>query len=333
MLKLGYKLMSEEHGPTDLLRNAQRAERAGFDFAAISDHFFPWIEEQGHSPNAWSVLGALANATHSLGLMTAVTCPTLRYHPSVIAQGTATLALLSGNRFTLGLGSGECLNEHVVGAGWPGVAERRERLSEAVYIIQGLLAGNLHNYRGKYLQLENARLYDIPDQKPSVVIAAGGPEAARFAGQKGDGLVVTEPRSDLVEAYRAGGGSGPRYAEVALCCAERDDDARNTAHHYFRWAVTGWPVLAELPDTRGFAAASRHVTAETVAEHVSCGPSADRHLEAIGRYIDAGYDHIILLQVGPHQDYFLDLFERELAPSLRNREGDPAWMHHAHPVA
>ena len=172
MLKLGYKLMSEEHGPTDLVRNAQRAEQAGFDFAAISDHFFPWLEEQGHAPLAWSVLGALAHATRRIGLMTAVTCPTMRYHPAIIAQGAATLSLLSNNRFTLGLGAGERLNEHVIGAGWPGRGERHQRLLEAVEIIQGLLAGTLTNYRGHHLQLDHARLFDRPKQKPPVAVAA-----------------------------------------------------------------------------------------------------------------------------------------------------------------
>lgn len=320
MLKLGYKLMSEEFGPADLVRNAQRAEKAGFDFAAISDHFSPWLEEQGHSPLAWPVLGALANATRRIGLMTSVTCPIMRYHPAIIAQGAATLGLLSGNRFTLGLGAGERLNEHVIGEGWPGLGERHERLSEAVDIIRGLLRGDLTNYRGKYFRLDHARLFDMPDVEPAVAMAAGGAEAARLAGRKGEGLIVTEPRADLIEAFVSVGGSGPRYAEVALCCAEREEDARETAHHYFRWSITGWPVMAELPDTQGFAAATRTASPETVARAVSCGPSSDRHLEAIDRYVRAGYDHIILLQVGPDQDYFLDLFERELEPALRERE-------------
>jgi G6PDH family F420-dependent oxidoreductase len=320
MLKLGYKLMSEEHGPSALVRNAQRAEQAGFDFAAISDHYFPWIEEQGHSPLAWSVLGALANATQRIGLMTSVTCPIMRYHPAIIAQGAATMGLLSDNRFTLGLGAGERLNEHVVGLGWPGRKERHERLSEAADIIQGLLAGRLENYRGKYFQLDHARLYDRPDAKPAVAIAAGGTRAARLAGRKGDALVATEPRPDLIEEFGAAGGSGPRYAEVAMCYAEREEDARQTARHYFRWSVTGWPVQAELPDTEGFAAASKHVSPEAVAQVVSCGPSVERHLEAIDRYIQAGYDHLILLQIGPDQDRFCDLFERELAPALRDRD-------------
>ena len=314
MLKLGYKLMSEEHGPKDLVANAERAEATGFDFAAISDHFFPWIEEQGHSPLAWSVLGAVAHATKRLGLMTAVTCPTMRYHPAIIAQGAATLALLSDDRFTLGLGSGERLNEHVVGKGWPGFADRHERFIEAIDIIQGLLTGEISNYRGRHLQLDNARLYDRPKKKPPVVIAAGGPRAAKLAGEKGDGLMATEPRKDLIAAY---GAKGPRYCEVAMCCDKSEDKARATAHKYFRWSLTGWPVQAELPDTKSFEAASKHISPEAVAEKISCGPSAEQHLEAIGKFIKAGFDHIVLVQIGPNQDYFLDLFERELAPALR----------------
>ena len=301
MIKLGYKLMSEEHGPTELVRNARRAEDAGFEFTAISDHFSPWIEEQGHAPLAWTVLGAIANATTRIGLMTAVTCPIMRYHPAIIAQGAATLGLLTDNRFTLGLGSGERLNEHVVGAGWPSRIERHERFAEAIDIIQGLLSGSITNYRGRHIQLDHARLFDRPDRKPPVAIAAGGVKAARFAGQKGDALIATEPRADLIEAYEAGGGTGPRYAEVGLCYAQREDDARETAHKYFRWSLTGWPVQAELPDTEGFAAASKHVSPEAVAESISCGPSADKHLQAIDRYVQAGFDHLVLNQIGPEQ--------------------------------
>ena len=317
MVKLGYKLMTEEHGPADLVRNARRAERAGFDFAAISDHYFPWLEEQGHAPFAWSVLGAVAQATEHLGLMTAVTCPIMRYHPAIIAQAAATMGLLADGRFTLGLGAGERLNEHVVGSGWPGVVERHERLAEALDIIQGLLTGKLTTYRGRHFQLVHAKLFDRPKRKPPVIVAAGGPEAGRLAGEKADGLIVTEPEKALVKAFTTAGGKGPRYAEVAMCCAADEEQARKTAHRYFRWSLSGWPVMAELPDTRAFAAASSHVSPEMVKQAVSCGPSADRHLSAIGRYMEAGYDHIVLLQVGPDQDYFFDLFERELAPGLR----------------
>jgi G6PDH family F420-dependent oxidoreductase len=209
VLKLGYKLMSEEHGPNDLVRNAARAEEAGFAFAAISDHFSPWLEEQGHAPLAWPVLGAIAHATNQIGLMTAVTCPLVRYHPAVIAQGAATLGLLCGSRFTLGLGSGERLNEHIIGAGWPGRVERRERFGEAIDIIQGLLSGTLTNYRGRYYQRDNARLFDRPESEVPVALAAGGPHAARLAGEKGEALIATEPRSDLSRLTRQAAETDP----------------------------------------------------------------------------------------------------------------------------
>jgi G6PDH family F420-dependent oxidoreductase len=323
VIKIGYKLMSEEHGPKDLVRNAARAEAAGFDFAAISDHFFPWLDEQGHAPFAWSVLGAVAQATDRIGLMTAVTCPLMRYHPAVIAQCAATLGVLSDSRFTLGLGSGERLNEHVVGSGWPGRVERHERLAEAIDIIQELLAGGLTNYRGRYYDIDHARLFDLPSSKIPVAVAAGGPRSARIAGEKGDALIATEPRSEVVEAYQASGGAGPRYAEVAMCFARREEDAKRTAHRMFRWSLAGWPVNAELPDTEGFAAASENVSPDAVAQAISCGPSAEHHLAAITRYVDAGFDHIILVQIGPAQGEFLDFFRGELAEPLR-RSAAPA---------
>ena len=319
MVKLGYKLMSEEHGPTALVKNAARAEQAGFDFAAISDHFSPWLEEQGHSPFAWSVLGAVTHATKRMGLMTAVTCPTMRYHPAIVAQAAATMALLSGNRFSLGLGAGERLNEHIVGEGWPGLVERRERLSEALDIIQGLLKDELTNYRGSYFCLDHARLYDRPERKPPVILAAGGPAAARLAAEKADGLMLTEPEAELIKSFTGAGGAGPYYAEISLCCAKSKDEAMKTAHRYFRWSLSGWPVMAELPDTRGFAAASEQVAPEAVAKTITCGPSAQEHLQAIRRYVDAGCDHIILTQIGPDQDFFFELFEREIAPALRQK--------------
>jgi G6PDH family F420-dependent oxidoreductase len=317
MLKLGYKLMSEEHGPKALVENARRAEQVGFDFAAISDHFFPWLDEQGHAPFAWSVLGAVAEATEGMGLMTAVTCPSMRYHPAIIAQAAATLAILTDNRFTLGLGSGERLNEHVVGLGWPGIAERHERFSEALDIILGLLSGELTDYRGSYLTLDTAKLYDLPTKKLPVVVAAGGPQAAKLAAEKAHGLMATTAEKELVDAYRTSGGTGPRYAEVSLCAGKSEEAAKETAHKYFRWAVTGWPVQAELPDTKGFKAASSHVAPETVAKQITCGPSPKRHLEAIQKYIEAGFDHIVLTQIGTEQEYFLNMFERDLAPALR----------------
>jgi G6PDH family F420-dependent oxidoreductase len=316
MIKIGYKLMAEEHGPATLVRNTVRAEQAGFEFAAISDHFFPWLDAQGHAPFAWTVLGAAAQATRQIGLMTAVTCPIMRYHPAVVAQGATTLAVLSGDRFVLGLGAGERLNEHIVGEGWPGLGERHERLSEAYDIIRGLLDGSLTNYRGAYFNLDNAKLFDRPDRAPSIIGAAGGPEAARLAGRKADGLITTIPDADLVAAFKSTGGSGPLYAEVPLCYAASEDKAREIAHRYHRWSLAGGPVMPELPDPETFDAASKHIRPEDVAEEVSLGPAPEPHLKAIREYIDAGYDHLILTQIGPEQDVFFAFFERELRPAL-----------------
>jgi G6PDH family F420-dependent oxidoreductase len=316
MIKIGYKLMAEEHGPAALVRNTARAEQAGFEFAAISDHFFPWLDEQGHSPFAWTVLGAAAQATSHIGLMTAVTCPIMRYHPAIVAQGAATLAVLSGDRFILGLGAGERLNEHVIGEGWPGIGGRHERLSEAYDIIRGLLNGSLTNYRGKYFTLDDARLFDRPDRVPPIIGAAGGPEAARLAGRKADGLITTVPQSDLIEAYKSASGSGPLYAEVPMCHAASEDKARDIAHRYHRWSLAGGPVMPELPDPEAFDAASSHVRPDDVAKEVSLGPSPEPHLKAIREYVDAGYDHLILTQIGPEQDAFFEFFERELRPAL-----------------
>lgn len=316
MAKIGYKLMAEEHGPAALVRNTARAEQAGFDFAAISDHFFPWLEDQGHSPFAWTVLGAAAQATSHIGLMTAVTCPIMRYHPAIVAQGAATLAVLSGDRFVLGLGAGERLNEHIIGEGWPGLGERHERLSEAYDIIRGLLDGSLTNYRGKYFSLDDAKLFDRPDRAPEIVGAAGGPEAARLAGRKADGLITTMPDADLIEAFKSTGGSGPLYAEVPLCYAASENKAREIAHRYHRWSLAGGPVMPELPDPETFDAASLHIRPEDVAKEVSLGPSPEAHLKSIREYIDAGYDHLILTQIGPEQEAFFVFFERELRSAL-----------------
>ncbi|SDB48853.1 TIGR03557 family F420-dependent LLM class oxidoreductase [Belnapia rosea] len=317
MVNLGYKLMAEEHDPRALVQNLIAAEQAGFDFSAISDHFSPWVEEQGHASFAWSVLGAMAQATSRIGLMTAVTCPIMRYHPAIIAQAAATLAILSGDRFVLGLGAGERLNEHVTGEGWPGVGERHERLGEALEIIQGLLSGELSNFRGRYLKLDHARLFDRPQRKPPVILAAGGPEAARLAAHKADGLIATEPKPELVEAYRGAGGKGPCYAEVSVCFAASEEEGLKTARHYSRWALTGWKVMAELPSTEAFAAATEHVAPEMMAQNVAAGPDPSRHLEVLEKFRKAGFDHLILSQIGPDQAGFLDFFQRALAPALR----------------
>ena len=318
-LRLGYKLMSEEHGPRTLVENAKRAERLGFDFVAISDHFFPWVDAQGHAPFAWSVLGAIAASTTSLKLATAVTCPTFRYHPAIVAQAAATLGVLSQGRFTLGLGSGELLNEHVVAPRWPSVGVRQAMLGEALDIIRKLFDGEKHSYRGQYFELEEARLYDVPERPPKIVVAAGGRQAAALAGEKADGLVATQPDAKLIQAYREAGGAGPLYVEVGLCYAESEAAALATVKELHAWSALGWPVLPEIPLPAGFESATRHVRAEDLADTLPVGPDVERHLTAIREHIDAGYDHIVLSQVGPDQEAFFGFFEKELAPRLRKQ--------------
>ncbi len=315
-MQYGYKLAAEGFGPKELVRQAQLAEASGFDFVEISDHFHPWLDSQGHSPFAWSVLGAIAAGTDSLGLATGVTCPTVRYHPAVIAQAAATMSLLSDGRFTLGLGSGERLNEHVVGRGFPAVAERQAMLREAIEIIRLLWSGGYHSYRGEYLDLEDARVFDLPERLPQIVVAAGGPDAAELAAELGDGMFGTEPKAELFEAYRSAGGAGPAYGEVGLAWAEDEASAVRAAFESARWSLTGWKVMSELPNPANFEASARYVREEDVAGQMPCGPDAAKHLAAIRQYEQAGYDHVVLMNNGSDADGFLDFFARELKPQL-----------------
>ncbi|WP_189331296.1 TIGR03557 family F420-dependent LLM class oxidoreductase [Actinoplanes ianthinogenes] len=310
-MRFGYKLMAESFDPKELIRQAVRAEQAGFDFVEISDHFHPWLEEQGHSPFAWNVLSAIAARTDRLGLATGVTCPTVRYHPAIIAQAAATLAIISDGRFTLGIGSGERLNEHVVGRGWPSVTIRQEMLVEALDIINLLWKGGYRSYQGKYLQLEDARVWDLPETLPVIAVAAGGPKAAELARTHGSGLFATEPRKDLVDAY---GGSGPKYAEVPMAWAPTAEAAAAEAHRTSRWALTGWKVMTELPNPVNFDAASQTVRAEDVREKFVCGPEPQPYLDALRTYAEAGFDHLVLQNAGPDPDGFLDFFQREIKP-------------------
>jgi G6PDH family F420-dependent oxidoreductase len=330
-MRIGYKLAAEGFGPKELIRQGIRAEQAGFDFVEISDHYHPWLDVQGHSPFAWNVLSAIAVQTRTLGLATGVTCPTVRYHPAIIAQAAATLAIISDDRFTLGVGSGERLNEHVVGQGFGSVRERQERLREALEIIKLLWQGGYQSYEGKYLQLEDARVFDLPDRLPDIAVAAGGQAAAELAATHGSGLFATEPRADLVQAFTAKGGSGPKYADrsrpdprgrdraVPVAWAPTEQEALAEAHRTARWSVTGWKVMAELPNPVNFEAASATVTLDDVREQFTAGPDPARYVEAVRSYVDAGYDHVVLMNVGPDPDGFFDFFDKELRERLPAR--------------
>lgn len=309
--------MSEEHGPLQLVDNARRAEELGFDFVAISDHYHPWVATQGHAPGAWPVLGAIAARTQQIGLATAVTCPTIRYHPAIIAQFASTLGVLSGGRFTLGLGAGENLNEHVVGGAWPPPHARQDMLSEAADIITRLWSGEEVSHEGEYFDVDRAKLWDVPPNPPKLAIAAGGPRAAELAGEKGAGLFATEAKPELVQAWSKAGGRGTPYAEVALCWAKSEAEATRVAHERFSFGLLGWKVMPELPTPASFEAAVAHIRPEDVAKQVACGPDPERHVQAIRKYAEAGFDHLVLVGVGPDQQGFFNFWKEELAPRLR----------------
>jgi coenzyme F420-dependent glucose-6-phosphate dehydrogenase len=317
-VRLGYKLSSEEQGPRDLVRLARMAEDHGFAFALISDHFHPWTDRQGQSPFVWSVIGGIAQATRTLELGTAVTCPTMRMHPALVAQAAATCALLMDGRFFLGLGTGENLNEHIIGQGWPETEVRQERLLEAVQVIRMLWAGDNVSHRGHHFTVENARLYSCPDTPPPLLLAVGGPRSADLAGRMGDGMIGTDPDAEVTGRFRRAGGAGkPRYGELTVCWARSESAARRTAREIWPTSAMESSLSWELPLPRHFEAVAELVTEEAVAESVICGPDPARHLDAITKYAEAGYDHVCIHQVGADQAGFMRFYAREILPKLR----------------
>ncbi len=315
-------MMCEQSPPDQLVRDVQAAEKAGFDFSVTSDHYQPWLSEQGHSGYAWSILGAAAQATERIGLMTYVTCPILRYHPAIVAQKAATIQILSGGRFRLGLGAGENLNEHVVGRGWPAVGLRHEMLSEAVDVISGLFDGDADgrlNYRGRHFDVEQAKLWDLPEQRVPIGLAVSGPSSCRLAGEKADLMIAVEPKAELGQMFDAAGGDGkPRVGQIALAYDTDREAAINRAHEQFRWFGLGWSVNADLPNPESFDAATQFVAREQVAEQLGCGPDVDEHVEKIKAFADAGFDEVALVQIGADQQGdFIEWAQRELLPALR----------------
>ncbi|MFI1968605.1 LLM class F420-dependent oxidoreductase [Streptomyces cinnamoneus] len=319
MVQFGYTMMTEQAGPRELVAHAVGAEKAGFDFSVISDHYFPWLASQGHSPNAWTVLGAAAQATTRLPLMTFVTCPTVRYHPVLVAQQAATVQLLSQGRFRLGLGSGERLNEHVVGGGWPGVDVRHEMLEEAVGIIRALFEGRTLDHHGPHYDVEHAKLWDVPETAPPIGIAVSGERSCRLAGHLADVVVATEPKKELLDSFDRHGGAGkPRIGQLPVCYDTDRDAAIERAHDQFRWFGLGWPVNSELPHDGAFASATQFVGKDDVAESIPCGDKTENFVEAVRPYVAAGFTEIALVQIGgAHQEGYLDWAAAELLPALR----------------
>jgi G6PDH family F420-dependent oxidoreductase len=318
MAQFGYALSSEEHPPNDLVRYAQRAEAVGFTFALISDHFHPWISAQGHSPFVWSVIGAIAHATDNLRLGTGVTCPTMRIHPAIIAQAAATSAAMMPGRFFLGVGTGENLNEHVTGNGWPPYDVRAEMLAEAVDAIRRLWSGETISMWGDYYIVEDARLFTLPPEPPALFVAGSGPKSVSLAGEIGDGLISVTPEEEVIDTFaEAGGADKPRYGQLTMCWAESEEEARNIV--YERWPNAGLTgsLTQELRTVTHLEQAVQMLSKDQATKYISCGPDPQVHLAAIHRFLDAGFDHVAIHQIGRDQEAFFRFYEEELRPALR----------------
>jgi G6PDH family F420-dependent oxidoreductase len=328
MTRFGYTLMTEQSGPRELVRYAQAAEDRGFDLLVSSDHYSPWLESQGHSPYAWTLLGAVAQATERVELMTYVTCPTMRYHPAVVAQSSATLQILAEGRFILGLGSGERLNEHTIGEGWPGADVRQDMLAEAIEVIRKLHEGDLVTHRGEFFDVDTARVWDLPEHGVPIATAVSGEAGIERFAPLSDHLIAVEPDGSLIETWNAVDGA-PRIGDssdgaraigqIPICWDPDEDTAKKRAHDQFRWFGGGWAVNADLPTPAGFAGATQFVTPDDVAESIPCGPDLDAVVEAVSAYWKAGFTDIALVQIGDEgQEEFLAEAAGPLLEKLRS---------------
>ncbi len=319
MTRIGYTLMTEQSAPRDLVRYARKAEEVGFEFEVMSDHYSPWLTSQGHAPYAWSVLGAVAQVTDSVDLMTYVTCPTMRYHPAVVAQKAATVSQLSEGRFRLGLGSGENLNEHIVGEGWPSIAARQDMLVEAIEIIRALSTGDLVTYDGAYFRVDSARVWDPPEGGLELGVAVSGDASIASFAPLADFLVAVEPDKDLVDSWDSTRGDSTRkVGQVPISWDPDRDAAVARAHEQFRWFAGGWSVNADLPTPAGFDAATTFVRPDDVAESIACGPDLDALAQSIVPFAEAGFTDVAIVQIGDeHQDRFLDEVAEPLLEKMR----------------
>lgn len=315
MAEIGYALSSEEHRPNDLVRHAQKAEDAGFSFALISDHFHPWVDQQGHSPFVWSVIGGIAQGTQQLRLGTGVTCPIIRIHPAILAQAAATAAAMMPGRFFFGVGTGENLNEHILGDRWPPYDVRLEMLDEAIELIRLLWQGGNQSFWGTYYTVEDARIYTLPDSPPPIMVAGSGPTSAAAAGQIGDGFITTSPDPELIKKFHDGGGNNkPCYGQLTVCWAKNEAEALDTAYRIWPNAGLTGELTQELRTPTHFEQAAKMVKKEDIAKQIVCGPDPQRHRAAIQEYVDAGYDYVYIHQIGSDQEGFIRFYQREILP-------------------
>lgn len=316
-MELGLKLMSEIRGPQELVHHAELAEEAGLGFVGISDHYLPWLEDQGHSPFAWSVLGAVAHATERVEIVTMVTCPIVRYHPVLVAQMAATTAVLSDGRFRLGLGAGEELNEHVYGGYWPAPDERHDMLEEAIEVLRLLWTGDRVVERGRWFDVDRARLYDLPDEEVPVLLAVSGEDSVELAAELADGLIATDPDATLVEGWaEQGGDPSQTWTELPCGWAPTEEEGAQVLHDRFRFSALGWPVMSEVPDERNFAQLTEDVTPSQLAEELPCGPDPERYAAAIREFADAGFEHLAAVPVGDDVAGFVEFLTDEVRPRL-----------------
>jgi coenzyme F420-dependent glucose-6-phosphate dehydrogenase len=316
-MELGLALSSEENSPAELVRHVRAAEDAGFGFGLISDHIHPWVDAQGHSPFVWSVLGAIAEKTDSFRIGTGVTCPLIRIHPAIVAHAAATVGCLMPGRFFLGVGTGENLNEHVLGAKWPQPDERLEMLEEAVAVIRQLWQGDYQTHRGKHYTVENLRIFDLPDEPIEIAVAAMQPQAAQLAGKIGDALINVAPKEEIVEKFDEAGGSGkPKYAQMTICWAKSKDEAKKTAFENWPNVLVEGAASQELALPRHFEQLVEDREPDDLEGSLPLGPDADEYLEQLQEYGKAGYTHVCVHQIGSDQQGFLEFAKSELVPKL-----------------
>ncbi len=313
-MRIGYFLSSEEYTPAELIEQAKGAERAGFSALWISDHYHPWVDAQGQSPFVWSTIGALSQVC-SLPITTAVTCPTVRIHPAVIAQAAATSAVLTNGRFRLGVGTGEALNEHIFGDAWPEADVRLEMLEEAVEIMRELWKGGVVSYRGKHYTVENARVYTLPEKPVEVLVSGFGPKAIEVAARIGEGYVSTMPDADMVRQFREQGG-GDRVCQAGFKAAYADSEEEGARLAYEKWPNAGVPgeLSQVLPSPKHFEQASQLVTQDMIKEAFVCGNDPQAHLEMIDQYAKAGFDEVYVANTGPHWQGLFDLYQQHVLP-------------------
>jgi coenzyme F420-dependent glucose-6-phosphate dehydrogenase len=316
-VELGIALSSEEQSPAELVRNARAAEEAGLGFGLISDHIHPWINAQGHSGFVWAVLGSIAQETGSFRIGTGVTCPLIRIHPAIVAHAAATVACLMPGRFFLGVGTGENLNEHVLGAKWPAPDERLEMLEEAVVLMRQLWEGGYQTHRGKHYTVENLRIFDLPDDPIDVAVAAMQPQAAELAGRIGDALVNVAPKQEIVQKFDEAGGSGkPKYGQITVCWAKSKDEAKKTAFENWPNVLVEGAASQELPLPEHFEQLVEDREADDIDGTIPLGPDVDEYLEQIKEYDKAGYTHVCIHQIGSDQQGFLEFAKSELLPKV-----------------